>query len=52
MFDWVLSKYVSGIGFSIEKVYRMSIFIWYDQSQPQKCVIAFLFLELIKNMLA
>ena len=29
----------------------MSIFIWYAQSQLQKFIIAFFFLELIKNML-
>ena len=45
------SKCASGIGFTVEKVYRMSIFIWYGQSPFQKLVIAFLFLELIKNML-
>ena len=44
------SKYAFGIGFMVEKVNRMSIFISYGQSQLQKFVIAFLFLELIKNM--
>ena len=43
-----LNRYGSGIGFSVEKVYRMSIFIWYSQSWLQKFVIVFLFLELIK----
>ena len=46
------SKYASSIGFTLEKVYRMSIFIWYGQGRLQKLVIAFMFLELIKNMLA
>ena len=45
------SKYTSGIGFTVEKVYKMSIFIWYSQSSLQKLAIAFLFLELIKSML-
>ena len=27
------SKYASGIGFTVEKLYRMSIFIWYGQSR-------------------
>ena len=45
------SKYSSGIGFTVEKVYRMPIFIWYGQSRLQEFVIAFLFLELMKNML-
>ena len=44
------SKYTFGIGFATEKVYRMSTFILYGQSRFQKFVIAFLFLELIKNM--
>ena len=48
MFDWGI-KYASGIGFTVEKVYRISIFIWYGQSQFQKFVIAFFFLELIKK---
>ena len=39
-------KYTSRVGFTVEKVYRMSIFIWYGQSRLQKFVIAFLFLEL------
>ena len=41
------SKYASGLGFTADKVYRMSD----SQSWLQKFVIAFLFLELIKNML-
>ena len=48
---WLGSKYASVIGFTLEKVYRMSIFIWYVQSRFQKFVIAFFFLELIKSML-
>ena len=48
---WMGSKYASVIGFTVEKVYRMSIFIWYVQSRFQKFVIAFFFLELIKSML-
>ena len=48
---WLGSKYASVIGFTVEKVYRMSIFIWYVQSRFQKFVIAFFFLELIKSML-
>ena len=52
VFDVLLgSKYTSGIGFAVEKVYKMSIFIWHSQSSLQKFAIAFLFLELIKNML-
>ena len=42
-------KYASGIGFTVEKVYRMLIFIWYGQSRLQKFVIAFFFLSLIKK---
>ena len=42
-------KYTSRVGFTVEKVYRMSIFIWYGQSRLQKFIICFLFLELIKN---
>ena len=30
---WLGSKYASGIGFTVEKIYRMSIFIWYGQSR-------------------
>ena len=45
------SKYTSNIGFTVEKVYRLSTFIWYVQSRLQKFIIAFLFLKLIKNML-
>ena len=45
------SKYVSGIGFTVEKVYRLPTFISYGQSRLQKFVTAFLFLEIIKNML-
>ena len=45
------SKYASCIGFTVEKVYRMSIFTWYGQSRLRKFVIVFLFLELIKSML-
>ena len=48
---WLGSKYASVIGFTVEKDYRMSIFIWYVQSRFQKFVIAFFFLELIKSML-
>ena len=33
------SKYVSGIGFSAEKVYRMSVFIWCSQSRLQRFVL-------------
>ena len=44
------SKYASGICFTVEKVYRMLIFIWYGQSRLQKFVIAFLFLKLIKKL--
>ena len=44
------SKYAFSIGLTVEKVYAMSIFIWYNQGRLQKSVIAFLFLELIKNM--
>ena len=43
------SKYTSGIGFTIEKVYRVSTFIWYGQSQLKKSVFAFSFLKLIKT---
>ena len=32
------SKYASGIGFTIKKLYRMSIFIWYGQSQESACL--------------
>ena len=39
------SKYASGIGFTVENLYRMSIFIWYSQNRFQNFVIAFLFLE-------
>ena len=45
------SIYASGFGFTVEKVYRMSTFISYGQSQLQKHGIAFLFLELMKKML-
>ena len=45
------SKYASGIGLTIEKVYRLSTFIWYGQSRLQKFIIVFLFLELLKHML-
>ena len=45
------SKYASSLTLTVEKVYRMLIFIWYVQSRLQKFVIALLFLELIKNML-
>ena len=45
------SKYASGIGFTVEKIYRMSVFIWYFRSWIQKHVIAFLFPKLIKSML-
>ena len=48
---WPGSKYASGKGFTVEKGFRMSIFIWYGQRRLQKFDIAFLFLELIKNML-
>ena len=41
------SKYVSGIGFTVEKVYK-SLFIWYSQSRLQKFAITFLFHQLIK----
>ena len=47
----LVSKCASGIGFTVQKVYRMSIFILYGQSPLQKLVVAFLFLKLIKNML-
>ena len=43
------SKYASGIGFTVEKVYRISIFIWYGQSRLHKFVTAFLFLKLTKK---
>ena len=43
------SKYTSCIGFTEENVYRISMFIWYSQSQLQKFVIAFLFSKLIKK---
>ena len=46
------SKYASSQGFTLEKVYWMSIFIWCGQGRLQKLVIAFMFLQLIKNMLA
>ena len=42
------SKYASGIGFTIEKVHIMKIFIWYGQIRTQNFFIAFLFLELMK----
>ena len=45
------SKYVSGNIFTVEKAYRMSIFISYGQSRLQKIVITFWFFELRKNML-
>ena len=48
MFDWGL-KYTSGIGFTVEKVCRMSIVISFGQSQFQKFVIAFLFPKLVKK---
>ena len=43
------SKYASDRRFTVEKVNRMSTFIWYGQSWLQKFFIAFLFLELIKK---
>ena len=43
------SKYASGIGFTVEEVYRISIFIWYGKSWLQKFVITFLLLGLIKK---
>ena len=46
------SKYASGIGFATKlynKYFRMSIFIWYDQSWLQEFFIAFLFFELIRK---
>ena len=39
------SKYVSGKGFTVERAYRMSIFICYCQSWLQKFDIAFSFLN-------
>ena len=48
---WLGSKYASGIGFKVEKIYKMSVLTWYGQSRLQKFIIALLFLELIKNML-
>ena len=39
------TKYASGIGFIVEKVYRISLFIWYTQNLLQKFFIAFLFLD-------
>ena len=45
------SNYASGIGFTVENVHRMPIFILYGQNRLQKFIIAFLFLELIKNFL-
>ena len=42
-------KYAFGIGFTVENVYRMSVFIWYGQRRLKKFVIVFLFLELIKT---
>ena len=45
------SKYASGIGFTPGKIFRMSKFVSFNQCGLQKFVIAFLFLELIKNML-
>ena len=47
------SKYASGIGFAIKfynRFFRMSIFIWYDQSRLQEFFIAFLFFELIRKL--
>ena len=44
-------KYASGVRFRAEKLYRKSVFIWDDQGRLQQFVIAFLFLELVKNML-
>ena len=44
------SNCASGIGFTEEKIYRMSIFIWYDESRLQNSVIT-LFLKLIKKHL-
>ena len=45
------SNYASGIGFTVENVHRMPIFILYGQNRLQKFIIAFLFLELIENFL-
>ena len=45
------SNYASGIGFTVENVHRIPIFILYGQNRLQKFIIAFLFLELIKNFL-
>ena len=46
MFDCV--QYAPGI---VEKIDRMTIFIWYGQSRLQKFITVSLFLELIENML-
>ena len=46
---WPCSKYTSGVGFTVEKVFRMSIYVWYYQSLLQKIVFDFLFLEFIKT---
>ena len=35
-------KYASDIGFTLEKIYRMSIFVWCSQIRLQQFVIAFL----------
>ena len=44
-------KYTAGTGFTVEKVYRMSTFVWDSQNWIQKFLITFFFLKLIKNML-
>ena len=38
------SKYASGIGVTVEKAYRISIFIWYSQSRLQKFALTSFFL--------
>ena len=35
-------KYASGLGFTVERVYRMQIVIWYSQSRLQKSFQSFL----------
>ena len=46
---WPCSRYTSGVGFTVENVSKMLIFVWYYQSLFQKIVVAFLFLEFIKT---
>ena len=43
------TKYTSGIGFTIEKVYRMWIFIWNSQSRFQDLSLPYLVSQITKK---